>query len=114
MRAGYLALRRIAAYFGIPTPRDPEHPQHPISVTRQEFDQACDEMAEQGVPLKEDRELAWQEFAGWRVNYDRSLLALCALTMAPQARWSSDRVEYWDIRDIQGDALDRLYEKMSS
>jgi hypothetical protein len=30
-------------------------------------------------------------FAGWRVNYDTVLLALCALTMAPDAPWSSDR-----------------------
>ena len=38
-----------------------------------------------------DREQAWRDFAGWRVNYDRVLLALCSLVMAPYAPWSSDR-----------------------
>jgi hypothetical protein len=36
-------------------------------------------------------ERAWIDFAGWRVNYDRILLALCALVMAPETPWSSDR-----------------------
>jgi hypothetical protein len=49
------------------------------------------EAAEAGVPLKADLEQAWRDFAGWRVNYDRVLLALAALTMAPYAPWSSDR-----------------------
>jgi hypothetical protein len=37
-------------------------------------------------------ERAWIDFTGWRVNYDRVLLALCALVMAPEAPWFSDRV----------------------
>ena len=41
--------------------------------------------------LKADREKAWRDFAGWRVNYDRALILLCGLVMAPQATWSSDR-----------------------
>jgi hypothetical protein len=49
------------------------------------------EAAEAGVPLKADLEQAWRDFAGWRVNYDRVLLALASLTMAPYAPWSSDR-----------------------
>jgi hypothetical protein len=38
-----------------------------------------------------DRDAAWRDFAGWRVNYDTVLLALAAMTMAPYAPWSSDR-----------------------
>ena len=56
-----------------------------------EFEAALDEMAEAGVPLKADREQAWRDFAGWRVNYDTVLLALAELTIAPPARRSSDR-----------------------
>ena len=44
-----------------------------------------------GVPLKADRDQAWLDFAGWRVNYDTVLLALAELTMAPYAPWTSDR-----------------------
>lgn len=91
IRAGYLALRRIADFFALPYPPDPHFPAQPISITRAEFDTLCDALAHHGVPLKTDRERAWQDFAGWRVNYDTVLLALCTLTMAPYAPWSSDR-----------------------
>jgi hypothetical protein len=92
-RAGYLALRRIADFFSIPYHPDPHFPAQPISISRAEFDAACDELAQNGVPLKGDRDLAWSDFAGWRVNYDTVLLALCTLTTAPPAPWSSDRVQ---------------------
>ena len=48
-------------------------------------------LADAGLPIKADREKAWTDFAGWRVNYDRVLLVLCTLVMAPEAPWSSDR-----------------------
>jgi hypothetical protein len=44
------------------------------------------------VKLKRDRDQAWRDFNGWRVNYDTVLLALAAITMAPPAPWSSDRM----------------------
>jgi hypothetical protein len=91
IRAGFLALRRIADYFEIDYPSDPHFPQVPIGVLRSEFEAALDRLAEMGVRLKADRDAAWQDFGGWRVNYDRVLLALCSLTMAPRAVWSSDR-----------------------
>lgn len=90
IRAGYLSLRRIAAYFDIPFDPDPSRGD-PISIARSEFEAAYDTLASAGVPLTADRELAWQDFAGWRVNYDEPLLALSGLTMAPYALWSSDR-----------------------
>ncbi len=91
IRAGYLALRYIATFFRIDYIRDPG-PDDPISITRAEFDAALDELAEAEVPLKADREQAWRDFKGWRVNYDTVLLGLAELTVAPVARWSSDRL----------------------
>lgn len=90
IRAGYIALRRIADFFGIPYNPDPK-PDDPITVTRQEFDEAYGRLAAEGVPLKQDGDQAWRDFAGWRVNYDTVLVALAGLTMAPYAPWSSDR-----------------------
>ena len=90
IRAGFLALRAIADFFQIPHDPDPL-PTDPISITRREFDIACDELEGSGVPLKADRDQAWRDFAGWRVNYDRVLLSLAQLVVAPYARWSSDR-----------------------
>ena len=60
-------------------------------MTRSEWDDAVAYLEEAGVPLKADREQAWRDFAGWRVNYDTVLLALANLTSAPPAPWSSDR-----------------------
>lgn len=90
IRSGYLALRRIAEFFGIEFDPDPA-PDDPISIRREEFDGACRRLEEAGLPLKEDLDRAWRDFAGWRVNYDTVLLALAETTMAPYAPWSSDR-----------------------
>ena len=90
IRAGFLALRRVADFFNFPHDSNPK-PTDPISITRAEFDAVCDRLTSRGVPLKPDRDQAWRDFAGWRVNYDTVLLALCIVTMAPSAPWSSDR-----------------------
>jgi len=90
IRAGYICLRRIAAFFKVHYEAN-VGPDTPISIARAEFDEACDRLAAANVPLKPDRDQAWRDFAGWRANYDTVLLALALLTMAPYAPWSSDR-----------------------
>ncbi len=90
IRAGFLALRSIADFFRIPYNPDPK-PTDPISISREEFDDAYDELVAEGVPVKPDRDQCWRDFAGWRVNYDTVLLTLANLTVAPIAPWTSDR-----------------------
>jgi hypothetical protein len=90
LRAGFIALRSIAGYFQVRYNPDPS-PGDPISITRAEYDVAYAELSAAGLPLRADRDQAWRDFAGWRVNYDTVLIALCRLTMAPPSRWSSDR-----------------------
>ena len=90
LRAGFLCLRRIADYFQIPYDPDPD-PDDPISIERAEFDEVYQELAEYGVPVRPNKDKAWRDFQGWRVNYDLALLGLASLTMAPYAKWSSDR-----------------------
>ena len=97
IRAGFLAFRRIANYFDIPNPQDPHFPQTSICVERAEFDAVLDQLDAAGLPLKPNREKAWQDFAGWRVNYDRSLILLCGLIMAPTAPWSGDRLPHFHL-----------------
>ena len=91
IRAGFISLRRIADYFDIPYPHDPHFPETPISIDQDEFVAVLDQLEEEGLPVKADREKAWNDFAGWRVNYDRPLLVLNTMVMAPPAFWSSDR-----------------------
>jgi hypothetical protein len=91
IRAGYLALRHIADYFRIDYNPSPT-PDDPISITRAEFDAAYEHLADNGVPVLPDKDQAWRDFAGWRVNYDQVLIHLAKLVVAPPAPWSSDRI----------------------
>jgi hypothetical protein len=100
IRAGYLALRRIASRFEIVYDDDPA-PTDPISIERAEFDELVDRLAAEGVPIKADRDQAWRDFAGWRVNYETPLLALCGLLMAPYSPWSSDRGINYRLRVVR-------------
>ena len=86
IRAGSLALRRIAGFFDLDRDGDPA-PDDPISISRGQFDEALAELESAGVPLRADRDQAWKDWAGWRVNYDAALLALADLTVAPPAPW---------------------------
>ena len=90
IRSGFLALRSIADLFELPHNPNPK-PGDLISISRAEFEDVCNMLVAQNVPIKSDREQAWQDFAGWRVNYDTVLLSLAALTLAPYAQWVSDR-----------------------
>ena len=100
IRAGFLCLRSIADYFAIEYPLEPRYPANPISITQAEYDAVYDELLAIGAPLHADREQAWRDFAGWRVNYDAALIQLCALLMPPPAPWSSDRAPKWHLRAI--------------
>ena len=93
IRAGFLALRRIANYYDISNPQNPHYPEDSISVKRQEFEAVLDQLSQAGLPVKPDLEQAWRDFTGWRVNYDRVLISLCGLVTAPHAVWSSDRIQ---------------------
>jgi hypothetical protein len=90
VHAGFSTLRAIGDFFSVPYDPDPQQ-SDPTSIAREEFDDACGQLAEAGVPLKRDLDQAWVDFNGWRVNYDAVLIGLASLTMAPYALWSSDR-----------------------
>ena len=90
IRSGFLALRHIAEFFAIEYEHDPERGD-PISITREEWEQAREQLAGVGVKVRKDVEESWLDFTGWRVNYDTVLLALAGLVMAPYAPWISDR-----------------------
>jgi hypothetical protein len=74
IRSGWLTLRRISDYFKIPYPTDFTQPIE-IAITRQEFDTVLARLERSGVPIVADRDAAWRDFVGWRVNYDAMIEA---------------------------------------
>jgi hypothetical protein len=90
IRAGFLSLRRQAAFFGLPVDHDPR-PDDPISVSFEEFASAYERIVATEAKVRGGVEECWKRWAGWRVNYDRVLVQLAHLTDAPPAPWSSDR-----------------------
>ena len=90
IRAGFIALRNIADFFSIRYASDPQ-PGAPISITREEFNAAYDELIEKDIAVRPDQQACWEAFAGWRVNYDEVLVQLAAFLQAPYAAWITDR-----------------------
>lgn len=90
IRAGYVSLRAIAETFGIEFDPDPERGD-PIAIQRAEFEAACDALEEAGLRVHVDRDRAWDDFSGWRVNYEAALLGLAEMLRVPYAPWTSDR-----------------------
>lgn len=99
IRAGYLALRRIGDFFGVPYNPNPTRGD-PISICREEYDRAIGELETAGIPIKADREEAWLDFTGWRVNYDAVLLALARISMAPPAPWTGKREDNYQLPKV--------------
>lgn len=97
IRAGYLALRRLADYYGLAYDPEPR-PDGPISVSRAHFDETIANLAAAGVPLKDDLDQCWADFAGWRVNYDDVLTELERLVALP----SSPRAVVHEVRPLLG------------
>ena len=50
----------------------------------------CDELETRGLPLVADRDEAWRNFAGWRVNYDASLHGLLDELRMDAGEWFGD------------------------
>jgi hypothetical protein len=86
IRAGYLALRRICDFFGIAYPANPLQ-DDPTSISRDRFDEVCAVLEGADIQLKADRDQAWLDYNGWRVNYDAALIGVARLAMAPPSWW---------------------------
>ncbi len=92
LRAGFVALRRVADFFDIPYRKNPQRGD-PISISKDEYLEVVEKLRAANLPIRADLDTAWLDFAGWRVNYDEVLLRLCSLTLAPPGGlWSSDRM----------------------
>ncbi len=86
IRSGWISFRRLADYFRVAYPV-PVDRSTPISISREEFDTVMRRLERSGIPLLADREAAWGDFVGWRVNYDAIIEAFYVLFTCPRTDW---------------------------
>jgi hypothetical protein len=85
-KAGCLALNRVYRFFDDKAGAEPstlaptELQEEP---SRADFDHACQELAERGLKVCDDRTAAWQQYRELRGRYLGALEFLARLTMAP-------------------------------
>jgi hypothetical protein len=90
LRVGYITMRSIAATLGIAVNDDP-HPDDPLVLTREDFDEGVRHLAEAGWTFERPPEDAWAHFRGWRVNYEAAAYGIAAHLDLPPAVWSGPR-----------------------
>ena len=90
MRIGYLAFRQLATVMGHDVDHDPS-PDAAISLSQQDFLDACERVRRAGMEFEREPEQAWPHFKGWRVNYERAAYALASDLDVVPAFWSGPR-----------------------
>jgi hypothetical protein len=90
---GSNSLHQVLAPLNLQCPSTPSWPETAINVSEDEFNEAYDHFKAEGLPMKPDRDAAWQDFARLRVQYECQLMALVRLKKPPGgARWTTDRI----------------------
>ncbi len=90
LRMGFTLTNRVATTLGWEVDPDPD-PEGSIQLTFEEFAQAVTQLEECGFPVERTAEEAWDDFRGWRVNYERVAYRLADRLTAPPAPWSGSR-----------------------
>lgn len=90
LRAGFQCFSQVAQAMGLKVPEESDVPGR-ISLTYQEFLSAIDRMREVDFPIERDPAEAWEDFVGWRANYEQAAYALAADVHAVPALWSGER-----------------------
>jgi hypothetical protein len=90
LRSGFICFGDVARAMGFDIPPEPD-PAAGISVTYEQFADAVARMEKVNFPMERKPEEAWQDFVGWRVNYEQAAYAVAyALDVVP-ALWSGPR-----------------------
>jgi hypothetical protein len=90
LRMGFTLLNRIATSLGWQVDLDPD-PEGPIQLEYAEFAQAVAMLEGSGFPMERTAEEAWEDFRGWRVNYETVAYRLADRLTVPPAPWSGPR-----------------------
>ena len=89
-RAGVEAMVSIAHFFFV---RPQGQDEHYTLLTREDFDGMVEQLEKASVPLVDNLDDAWKEFASMRSQYEPHVLGMCGLILPPPAPWSSDLLE---------------------
>lgn len=89
-KAGCLALNRVYRFFDTKARAEPRSllPTEEATPNRADFDLTCEELAEHGLKICEDRADAWRRYCELRSRYTTAFGFLAQLTMAPGVRSS--------------------------
>ena len=90
LRVGYITMRSIATTLDIKVNDDPR-PDDPLVLTRADFDEAVQHLADAGWTFERKPGEAWMHFRGWRVNYEAAAHGIAAHLDLPPALWSGPR-----------------------
>jgi hypothetical protein len=90
LRMGFTCLRRIADMQNIAYNPDPL-PTDGIQLSYQEFLDGLQRMSSVGFPINRTPQDAWQQFAGWRVNYESIAYQLALELDVVPAQWGGPR-----------------------
>ena len=101
----FAVLRRQQSVARYPMPAtlwspDPD-PEDPIRLSRAEFDEGVQRIAEPGFPLERSAEEAWAHFRGWRINYEAIAYALADRVIAVPGPWSGPRRHIHQKLDVR-------------
>jgi hypothetical protein len=90
LRSGFQCFRAIAGAMGIDLP-DEADPSAGISVTYEEYLHGIAQLRYVNFDIERDPAEAWQDFVGWRVNYEQAAYAVAAALDVAPALWSGPR-----------------------
>jgi hypothetical protein len=90
LRSGYVALRLLVKVTGYRVNEDPL-PSDPIDLSFAAFVRGVEHMRAAGVPIEQSLDVAWQDYHGWRVNYEAAASVLADFIVAAPAPWTGRR-----------------------
>lgn len=90
LRSGFECFTEIARAMTLNVPESPD-PTAGITLTYEEFLNGLAIMRKVSFPVEREPEQAWQDFVGWRVNYEAAAYAVAAAVDAVPALWSGPR-----------------------
>jgi hypothetical protein len=90
LRSGFQCFGDIARALGYPVPLEPD-PSQGISLTYDDFLKGIKHMRKVDFPIERDPADAWNDYVGWRVNYEQAAYAVARDVNAVPALWSGPR-----------------------